>query len=79
MSDIDPFHADLIRRLGGKTWLAGALGIPRNSITRWHERGIPSRYWHRVVDLAAAARPPIAVTEYDLEARRPTAMSVENA
>lgn len=71
MSDTDTFHADLIRSLGGKAWLAGALGLPRNSVTRWHERGIPSRYWHRVVDLAACASPPIDVTADQLEARRP--------
>ena len=71
MSKIDPFHGDLIRRIGGKTWLAGALGLDRGIVTRWHERGIPSKYWHRVVAIGASLNPPVIVTADDLERTKP--------
>ena len=71
MSDKAQFHAALIRRLGGKTKLAEALGLDRGSVTRWHERGIPSRYWHQVVRFGAALPEPVLVTAEELAATKP--------
>lgn len=65
------FHAALIRRLGGKARLAGLLGLGRDAVTKWHVRGIPSRYWHRVEDIAAAAGLS-DVTAERLEKTKPT-------
>lgn len=49
-------HRDLISALGGPVRLARSLGIGRPIPTtlHWASRGIPSRYWHRIVEVAAA-------------------------
>jgi hypothetical protein len=46
------FHAAVIRKIGGRAFLAGALGLPSETVKSWAKRGIPARYWHRVVELA---------------------------
>jgi hypothetical protein len=60
-------HEDLISALGGPVQLARGLGIYKAIPTtlHWRTRGIPSRYWHRVAELAVAAS--IRVTPHDLE------------
>jgi hypothetical protein len=47
------FHADTIRRLGGKAAICRALGLDASNATKWHVRGIPAHLWHRVEALAA--------------------------
>lgn len=50
---MDPtYHVHLIKRLGGKTVLATALGLERSMMTKWHIRGIPAKYWPVVAALA---------------------------
>ena len=72
MRDTEDFHSSLIRGLGGKAKLADALGLDRIRLTKWHERGIPSRYWHKVVELGAACEPPLVFTAGDLERTKPS-------
>lgn len=69
MSDTD-LHAAVIQALGGKAKLAGLLGIDRDVLSKWHVRGIPARYWHRVVELTAQLDPPLIVTAADLDAAK---------
>ena len=71
MSDTDNFHGDLIRGLGGKAKLAESLGLDRDVLTKWHVRGIPSKYWHRIIELGAALEPPLVVAAADLERTKP--------
>ena len=61
-------HRDVILALGGPTELARLLGIYKVAppTGHWSSRGIPSRYWHRVADLAATAG--VSVTARDLAA-----------
>jgi hypothetical protein len=72
MSDAENFHAGLIHAFGGKAKLAEALGLERVLLTKWHVRGIPSRYWHRVIELGASIEPePLVITAADLERTKP--------
>lgn len=71
MSDGDPYHNDLIKQLGGKAKLALALSLEPVVLTQWHARGIPSKYWHRVVLFAASLDPPVVVSATDLERTKP--------
>jgi hypothetical protein len=75
MNQGDNFHSAVIRSLGGKTRLAEALGLGRDVLTKWHVRGIPSKYWHRVIELAASASPPIDLTADDLSRSKPETSS----
>lgn len=62
----DMQHAEIIRQLGGPTRLAKDLGLPVvATVGHWPSRGIPSRYWHRVVSLATERG--ISITFRDLE------------
>ena len=73
------FHHRLIVALGGKTKLARDLGISRVHLNKWHSRGIPASYWHRVMELAAAAG--LRVTAEQLRQTKPSAttkQAVEN-
>lgn len=74
MSGLNDLHAALIRDLGGKAKLAELLGLDRDVLTKWHRRGIPSRYWHRVIGLARAAA--ITVTAEELDRTKPVAERV---
>lgn len=47
------FHAETIRKLGGKAALCRALGIDAAIATKWHVRGIPAHLWHRVEAMAS--------------------------
>jgi hypothetical protein len=69
MDEPNDLHAALIRSLGGKAKLAERLGLERHVLTKWHVRGIPSRYWHRVIELAHEAE--IAVTAEQLDRTKP--------
>lgn len=71
MDDLsDTFHADLILKLGGKAKLAEALDLERHALSKWHNRGIPARYWHRIINIAP--RLGVTVTAIDLERTKPT-------
>lgn len=60
-------HHDLIKALGGPSDLARDLGIfrPIPTTVHWPRRGIPSRYWHRITELAGAKG--ITITPRELE------------
>lgn len=46
--------SQLIDALGGNAVVARELGAQPRAVWRWRERGIPARYWHRIVALAEA-------------------------
>lgn len=79
MSYPDNFHANLIRDLGGKAKLAEALGLERDVLTKWHVRGIPSKYWHRVIELGAGCEPPLVFTAADLDRTKSETTSAREA
>lgn len=58
---------DIITALGGPVQLSRDLGIyrPVPTTLHWRRRGIPSRYWHRITELAAARG--LVLTARDLE------------
>lgn len=60
-------HQALITALGGPSDLARELDIykPIPTTVHWPTRGIPSRYWHRVVEIAA--KKGMEITPHDLE------------
>jgi hypothetical protein len=66
MDEQNHSHASVIIALGGKAKIADALGLGRNVVTKWHVRGIPAKYWHRVCEIAATKQ--INITPHDLEA-----------
>lgn len=66
------YHAELIVRLGGKAHLARLLGLGADAVTKWHVRGIPPRYWHRIEDIAHEAG-LTGVTAEELERTKPGA------
>jgi hypothetical protein len=49
---MENFHAAVIKRIGGRTYLAGVLRLPAETVKSWTKRGIPARYWHHIVRLA---------------------------
>src|SRR6185437_10691970 len=74
MPSESPFssHHDVIRLLDGPSALARCLGLePVNTTVHWTTRGIPSRYWHRVIRLAAAKG--LSLSEDQLERLPPRA------
>lgn len=60
-------HAHLICKFGGSGPLAKSIGVEPKLAIHWPKRGIPARYWHRVVEAAAAIQPPIDVSAHLLE------------
>jgi hypothetical protein len=44
---------DIIAAMGGKHDLAALTGAKPNAVTQWRRIGIPSRYWHVLVEEAA--------------------------
>ncbi len=66
-------HKELITALGGPSSLARDLDIyqPMPRTVHWPSRGIPSRYWHKITELAAAKG--LDITAHDLE-RMPIAL-----
>jgi len=72
LATMDNFHASVIRRVGGRSCLAAALGVPSETVKSWPKRGIPARYWHRVVELAQDP----TLTIDDLERTRPQQIKV---
>ena len=60
-------HAHLINKFGGSAPMAKSIGVEPRLAIHWPRRGIPSRYWHRVIDAAAQLNPPINVTARALE------------
>ena len=71
------FHAEVIRAAGGRTYLAGALGLDVETVKKWPKRGIPSLYWHKVVVLAREEMPDLTIE--DIDANRPKQTSEANA
>lgn len=59
--------SDIIDSLGGNAEVARVLGEDARTVWRWRSRGIPARYWHRVVEIARDREVP-GVT-YDTVAR----------
>lgn len=66
------YHVHLIKRLGGKTVLAAALGLERSVMAKWHVRGIPAKYWPVVAKVAEAQG--IKVCLFDLAKTKPVAL-----
>lgn len=64
-------HCDLIRVVGGKAKIAKALSLAPSVLTKWHERGIPSKYWHHLTNFAASLPDPVAVSSADLARTKP--------
>jgi len=60
-------HAHLISKFGGSAPLAKSIGVEPRLAIHWARRGIPARYWHRVVEAAAELDPPVHVTAHTLE------------
>jgi hypothetical protein len=64
-------HNRVIAALGGKARMAEALSLRPVIVTKWHERGIPARYWGEVVDICASLDPPFRVTIAELKRTKP--------
>lgn len=60
-------HAHLISKFGGTGPMARSISVEPRLAIHWGTRGIPAKYWHRVVDAAAGLDPPIAVSAHLLE------------
>lgn len=46
-------HQEIIRKLGGPTKVARAFGLePVNTTVHWGARGIPAKYWLKIMKLA---------------------------
>lgn len=60
-------HAHLISKFGGSGPLAKSIGVEPKLAIHWPKRGIPARYWHRVVEAAATIEPPLEVSAHLLE------------
>lgn len=70
-------HAEVIRAAGGRTYLAGALRLEVETVKSWPKRGIPSRYWHKVVELARRNLPELTID--DLDRTKPSTIECESA
>ena len=71
MSEPNEYHNAVIAAAGGKARLADALSLEQQVLTKWHERGIPSKYWGEVVDICAALNPPVLVSLAELKRTKP--------
>lgn len=60
-------HRAVIEQLGGNTVVAEALGLTGGAVCRWKIRGIPARYWPKLVRLARKLDPDATLTIDDLE------------
>jgi hypothetical protein len=47
-------HDEVIRALGGYRELARSLGLDMSVTFRWPKRGIPSRRWPAIIEMAEA-------------------------
>jgi len=71
-------HAVVIRNLGGRASVARAFGLPTETVKSWPKRGIPARYWHRIVEMAVDCMPNL--TTHELERTKPrTTVTAEAA
>ena len=59
-------HAAILQQLGGYQVVADTLGLQRNTVGRWRERGIPYRYWHYIIEMMPG------LTAAQLERTKPT-------
>jgi len=48
--------AAILEAFGGKHAVSGLTGASPNAVTQWRRIGIPSRYWHVMVEEAKAKR-----------------------
>lgn len=71
LSGMVNLHATVIREIGGRTYLARVLELEPETVKSWTKRGIPARYWHRIVELAHEKLPELTIT--DLEQTKPVA------
>jgi len=67
-------HDQIIKALGGKTRLAGLIGLPTERLKKWHSRGVPYKYWPQVIEIGAAMKPPVVITHRELEDTKPSLM-----
>ena len=65
---MNAFHSAVIRNLGGRSFVAAAFGLHPETVKSWSKRGIPPRYWHKVVELAQDPSLTIADLERTKEA-----------
>ncbi len=70
-------HATVIKSLGGRASVARAFGLPAETVKSWPKRGIPARYWHRIVEMAAGSMPEL--TAHELERTRPRSPATAEA
>lgn len=62
-------HSAIIDAFGGRRPLANEIDVDAKLTSHWFERGIPSKYWHKVVNAAAARG--ITITFEQLAASKP--------
>ncbi len=68
VSDLSPTveahpHLPIIIALGGVRSLATAISVKPGQAIHWGHRGIPAKYWHRVVERAAERGLPLTTEE----------------
>jgi hypothetical protein len=65
-------HADAIRAAGGRTHVARTFGLAPDTVKDWPKRGIPARYWHHIVQMAADRLPGLSIEKLE-QAKSPSA------
>lgn len=68
-------HPEVIKAFGGTKPLAEAIGVDPKLAVHWGRRGIPAKYWHRVVETAPPAL--VRLTIVDLERTKRPAVGAE--
>ena len=60
----------LIEKLGGKTAVAGELGVDKSTLSRWCQPkpygtggAVPQRHWHKLISLAKRKGMPLGWEE----------------
>lgn len=56
-------HTDVIEAFGGKAKLARAIGLQPKRLTHWNTRGIPSKYWPDIEEVARHLKLPITARD----------------
>jgi hypothetical protein len=54
---------DLAESLGSQAELARRIGVDDTQVCKWKDRGIPARYWPRIIAVARARRYPLKLTD----------------
>lgn len=76
MTDPD-FHARVIDAVGGKAVLARHLGLEPAVLSKWHVRGIPSKYWHRIMEIRGNTLTDLTIDKLDQTKPSTAASSAE--